>query len=104
MEIGDQRHYLRWIIVVLVYYYIYSDMITSHYFSQCIFFFGSITLPNDKLLNWSKLKAFADKKRSVTHKLKFALGRVENSMRKGENAGYTSIFHNVFKRILSQGH
>ena len=45
------------------------------------------------------LKAVADDKMNVTQKLIFALERVENIVGKGENAGY----HNVFKRLLSQG-
>ena len=49
---------------------------------------GLNSLPNDKILNWSKLKAFADDKINVTVKLKFVLGRVENIVGKGENAGY----------------
>ena len=43
--------------------------------------------PNDKILDWSTLKAFADNKINVTEKLKFVLGQVENIMEKGENAG-----------------
>ena len=35
-----------------------------------------------------KLKAFADDKLNVTQKLKFAFGKVENIMGKGENAVY----------------
>ena len=46
------------------------------------------SLPNDKILDWSKLKAFADDKISVNRKLKFDLERVENIVGKGENAGY----------------
>ena len=46
------------------------------------------SLPNDKILDWTKLKSFADDKTNVTVKLKFVLGRVENNMGKGENAGY----------------
>ena len=47
------------------------------------------SLPNDKILDWSKMKAFADnKKKNVTEKLKFVLGRVENIVEKGGNAGY----------------
>ena len=45
-------------------------------------------LPNDKILDWYKLKAFADDKVVVTEKLKFVFGRVENIVGKGENAGY----------------
>ena len=51
------------------------------------------SLPNDKIVDLSKLKAIADDKLDVTQKLRFALERVENIVGKGENAGY-----NVFKR------
>ena len=44
-------------------------------------------LQNDKFLNWSKLKALADNKINVTEKFEFVLGRVENIVGKGENAG-----------------
>ena len=50
------------------------------------------SLPNDKILDWSKLKALADNKIKVTEKLKIILkiilGRVENIVGNGENAGY----------------
>ena len=36
------------------------------------------SLPNDKILEWSILKAFADDKINVTEKLKYVLERVEN--------------------------
>ena len=45
------------------------------------------SLSNDKISDWSKLKAFADDKIDVPKKLKFVLGRVENIEGKGENAG-----------------
>ena len=58
-------------------------------------------LPNNKIVDWSNLKAFADDKICVTEKLKFVLGRVENIMEKGENAGSHNPFsHNVFKGSL----
>ena len=37
------------------------------------FVIGVNWLPNDKILNWSKLKAFADHKINVTEKFKFVL-------------------------------
>ena len=49
---------------------------------------GHNSLPNDKILDWSKLKAFADDKIYVYEIVKFVLGRVENIIRKGENAVY----------------
>ena len=47
------------------------------------------SLPNDKILDFSKLKALADDKSSVTQNLKFVLGTVENIVGKGENAADT---------------
>ena len=46
------------------------------------------SLPNDKILDWSRLKAFADDKLNLIEKLKFVLERAENIVGKGENAGY----------------
>ena len=46
------------------------------------------SLPSDKVLNWSKLKALADDKINLTEKLKFGLGRVQKIVGKEENAGY----------------
>ena len=54
----------------------------------CIYQPFLILYHNDKILEWSKLKAFADGKINVTEKLKCVLGRVENIVGKGENAGY----------------
>ena len=55
--------------------------------SDCLFIqFNS--LPKGKILDSTKLKAFADDKINVTQKLKFAVGRVENIVGKEENAGY----------------
>ena len=47
--------------------------------------------PNDKILDLSKLKAFADNKINVTEIFKFLLERVENIVGKGENAGYQHV-------------
>ena len=46
------------------------------------------SVPHGMILDWSKLKEFAEDKIYVTEKLKYALGRVENITGKGENAGY----------------
>ena len=56
----------------------------------------SLTLPNYKILDGSKLKPFAGDKINVAYELKFVLERVENIVGKGENAGYQ-------KRFPSQG-
>ena len=55
------------------------------------------SVSNDKILDLSKLKAFADNNLNVNQKLKFALGRVENIMGKGENA------FSPFPRKISKG-
>ena len=62
-------------------------------------------LPDKRILDWSKLKVFSDDKLNATQKLEVALGRVENLMRKGDNAGFQhfSFSHSVFKCLLSQG-
>ena len=49
---------------------------------------GRLSVPNNKILDWSKLKAFAEDKISVNEKLKFGFGRVKNIVGKGENADY----------------
>ena len=46
------------------------------------------SLPNDKILDWSKLKAFADNKINPTKQQAFFAGWVDNIVGKGENAGY----------------
>ena len=46
------------------------------------------SLPNNKFLDWSKLKAFADNKINLTSTQNFFLGLVENIVGKGENAGH----------------
>ena len=46
------------------------------------------TKTNDKIFDWSKMKAFVEGKINLTDKLKLALGWIENIVRIGENAGY----------------
>ena len=60
------------------------------------------TLPNDKILNQSKSKAFTDDKIRVTEELKFGLGRVENIVGKEENVGYQHflLFPLCFQNLL----
>ena len=45
------------------------------------------SLPNDKILDWSKFKAFAGDKIYVGQTLKTVYGRVEKVVGNGENAG-----------------
>ena len=44
------------------------------------------SLPNDKILDQSKLKGFADDRITVIQNQNFVFGRVENIVGKGENA------------------
>ena len=56
-------------------------------------------LPNDKILDLSKFKAFADDKIIVTQKSKFSLGGIENIVGKGENSGnqhFPTMFSKAF--------
>ena len=61
-------------------------------------------LPVDKILDQSKLKAFADNKLNITKMILSVFDRVENIVRKGKIACTSnfSFSHNVFKRLLSQ--
>ena len=60
---------------------------------------------HDKISDQSKLKAFADDNLNVNNKLKFALGREENIVRKEENAGYqhSLLFPQCFQKASSLG-
>ena len=51
------------------------------------------------------MKALIDNKINVTRTLKFVLGRVENILRKGENAGYQHflLFPKCFQKPLALG-
>ena len=63
------------------FYFVNKLLLVSRYWD-----FNS--LPNDKILDWSKFKGLADDKINVTQNLKFVLGRIENILGKEENAGY----------------
>ena len=64
--------------------------------------FNLISLPNNKILDLSKLNTFADDKRNVKEKLKFGMGREENIVGKGENAGYQHflLFPQCFQKAF----
>ena len=63
------------------------------------------SLPIDKFLDRSKLKAFAEDKLNLAEKLKFVFGRVENIVGKGQNAGYQHflLFPQCFQKAFSSG-
>ena len=53
------------------------------------------SLPNEKFLDRSKFKAFADNKLNLVEKLVFVMGWVENIVGKGENA-FPTMFSKGF--------
>ena len=56
----------------------------------------------DKILTWSKLKAFADNKLDVVEVMISIFDRVENTVEKGENADIWNRFNSVPKdKILA---
>ena len=70
-------------------------------FSNCFqkpSFSGSLKVKN--ILDRSKIKAFTDIKILVTGKSKFGMGRIENMVGKGENAGYQHflLFPHCFQK------
>ena len=71
-----------------LYFRVIESRVNFSTFSAC-----SNSLPNDKILDWSKLKAFADDKIKLAEKLKFVLGRAKNTEGKGENVGYQHFLH-----------
>ena len=60
--------------------------------------------PHDKILDQTKLKAFADDKLNVIKMIISVFDRVENIVAKGEIACTSNFYfsHNVFKRLLFQ--
>ena len=64
-------------------------------------------LPNKKILDWTKLKAFEDNNLDNAEIMISAYDRLKNIVGKGENAGYQHflLFPTMFfKRFLSQDH
>ena len=49
------------------------------------------SLPYNTFLEWSKLKAFADKNVNVVYQQEFFLGWIENILGKGQNASYQNF-------------
>ena len=58
-------------------------------------------LTNGKISDSLKLKVFADNKINVAEKSQFVLGRLENIVGKGENAGYQHflLFPQCFQEV-----
>ena len=62
-------------------------------------------LPQDNILDWPNLKAFADYRINVAQKWELVFGRVENIMGNGENAGYQHflLFPQCFQKASFPG-
>ena len=63
------------------------------------------TLPNNKILDVIKLKAFADDTISVAEMLISVIDKIENIVGKGENAGYQHflLFPQCFQKASFLG-
>ena len=63
------------------------------------------SLPKDKILGWSKVKAFADDKLKVAKIMISVFDCVENIVGIGENAGYQHflLFPQHFQKASSSG-
>ena len=74
-----------------------------YFFAYCFLLCNS--LPNDKILDWSKLKAFADNKIEVLKKMSLVFKRAKNIVGKGENAGYQDflLFPQCFQKAFYSG-
>ena len=76
--------------------------------SNFTFCFSSNSLtpvPNDKILNLSKQKAFADYRMNVAKMRIYVFKRAENIVGKGEIAGYQHflLFALGFQKVFSSG-
>ena len=62
-------------------------------------------LPDDTILDWSKLKEFADDKIKVLKIIIFVFDRVENTVGNRENAGYQHflLFPQCFQKAFTLG-
>ena len=62
-------------------------------------------LPNDKMIDWSNFKAFADDNSNMAEMVKLVFERVENIAGKGENAGHQHflLFPLCFQKFTFSG-
>ena len=67
---------------------------------MCSFEYSINILTNDKILDWSILKAFADDKTNLNETSQLVLQRVENIVRKGEYVGkqHFLLFSHCFQK------
>ena len=83
----------------------FATMYTYDLYSDIFILLSSLerfnSLPHDKILDWSKLKALADDKINVVQKLKKKVNwRVENILGKGENAGFKLEVVKIRDRVV----
>ena len=67
-----------------------------------IFYFTSLS--NDKILDWSELKTFAEDKIRLTKMMIFVFDRVGSSVERGKNAAFSPFQAMFSKGFLTQGH
>ena len=69
------------------------------------YFSARTPLPNDKILDLSKLKAFVDDKMNVAKMMIYVFDTAENIVGKGENIGYQHflLFPQSFQKAFSSG-
>ena len=82
----------------------FSTISKAYLISEVAFKFWS-TLPNDNILDWPKLEAFADNNLNVAKIMISLYDSVENIVREGENAGYQHflVFPQCFQQASSSG-
>ena len=92
-------------VVCIVFWSWLNKSLKSYSSFVCILASTDHSLPNDKILDWSLWKAFADVKIDMTEKLKFVLGKIENIEGKGDNAGYQHflLFPQFFQKASFSG-
>ena len=61
------------------------------YFQKPMCFMVVNSLKSNKILHWTKLKAFADNNLNMAQTNEFVLDSVENILRKGENHAYQHV-------------
>ena len=75
----------------------------NSFFSVFLYLFNP--LPNNKILDVTKLKTFADNKVNIARMMISLLDKVENTVGKGENTGYQHflLFLQCFPKPSSYG-
>ena len=63
------------------------------------------SLPDNKILDWSKLKAFADENLNIAQTMISVCDRVENIVENGKNVGYQHfvLFPQCFQKLSITG-